>query len=148
MNEPVEIHRGGKRYSIYAANAGKHIKIGLSSDIQKRIREIQVGNPFEVEVVWEKYIGSDSRKARDTETAIHAACDEFHVRGEWFDYQCLTLLRDPVRLQEAIDAEARRESRTGAECDNPDCDYKIDAEKWRRQQERKKEGMRRKRAIR
>jgi hypothetical protein len=61
---------------IIRLNNSKLIKIGRTTDIDSRIRNIKTANPFVNEVVY--YEG-------DIERYLHRCLSMFRVRGEWFD---------------------------------------------------------------
>ncbi|WP_329167316.1 GIY-YIG nuclease family protein (plasmid) [Streptomyces sp. NBC_01717] len=60
-------------------------KIGVTSDLQRRLREIQNMSPVKLEVLW-SCPGSNA-----LEQAIHAHFAEARSHGEWFVFE-----RDPV----------------------------------------------------
>lgn len=65
------------------------VKIGTTTDIDRRVRTMQTGLPLTLSVLW------TCEGGRDLERALH---DKFRVhnrRGEWFD---LTSLGDPVAV--------------------------------------------------
>lgn len=70
------------RYSpfIYFIQAGKDgpIKVGLSGDPLKRVRQLQTGHPEELHILL-AFPGS-----REDEKAIHKLLDPLCVGGEWF----------------------------------------------------------------
>ena len=139
-----------KLYSLYAIRSGDHTKIGYSSNVSNRIREIQCSSPFDVEVVWLKVLGSERSYARRAETAVHSLCEGYHIRGEWFDFQVITALRNIVSIDDCISiTEGNLAASIGYDsvcgCHNDPCPYCEDAIKWRVQQDAKKQYMRKKR---
>lgn len=63
------------------------VKIGYSTDPQRRLKSLQTGQPMELSLLWSR--------AGDYEGALHIRFAEYRVRGEWFD---LTPLGDPVKV--------------------------------------------------
>jgi len=64
------------------------IKIGLTNGIINRISDIQVCNPYAVELIG--YLPAKSRaNAIHLETKLHRLCSKHHRMGEWFEPACL-----------------------------------------------------------
>lgn len=62
-----------------------YLKIGISSDIPKRIAAVQTGCPIQIkEILYHKALSRES--ARAVERAMHADLDGFRVSGEWFRF--------------------------------------------------------------
>lgn len=89
--KPCKVHIGAqctdtlkaaliKTQSIYVIQCNEFIKVGIASEVPQRLRDMQVGNPYQLVVVghWKT-----NHPHRD-EQAIHAFLDKFHERGEWF----------------------------------------------------------------
>lgn len=63
-------------------NAENKYKIGFTNrDVQKRIKELQVGSPSEIRVVREY----ETPNARQIETILHRFMKSQRISGEWFD---------------------------------------------------------------
>jgi len=56
------------------------VKIGLSTDPDKRVRDISRYSPFELEII--ARINGDAL----IERRFHAAFEESHIRYEWFEW--------------------------------------------------------------
>ena len=68
---------------VYAVSSGNAIKVGLSADPEKRIKTMQVGNPYKVRLVGK--LPCDTRgQAKKLERKIHEDGRKYHIRGEWF----------------------------------------------------------------
>ena len=70
---------------IYFVQSGKKgpIKIGIASNVCKRIDELQIGNPYKLNLI--AAIPVTSRKmATDIEKWMHRRFKTQHIRGEWF----------------------------------------------------------------
>lgn len=68
--------------SVYVVRGGfRHIKIGISSDVQRRLGSIQTGCPFPVKLLgqWR------TPHARKVEKAAHKALMKYRTTGEWFN---------------------------------------------------------------
>ena len=67
---------------LYFIKAGNAIKVGVTEDLKKRICELQVGNPIEMELL--HAIGLSPEKAQKLETEIHRLFQKTNLHGEWF----------------------------------------------------------------
>ncbi|MEO6381961.1 MAG: GIY-YIG nuclease family protein [Nitrobacter sp.] len=68
--------------NIYVIAAGRrHVKIGISKDVEKRLRGIQTGCPYSVRLVkaW------NTTRAREIERKAHQILARYRWAGEWFD---------------------------------------------------------------
>ena len=67
---------------IYAVedNIG-NLKIGISNNPERRIKELNIGNPDELKLVCVKE--TQYPKFKD-ETLIHKQAEPYHIRSEWF----------------------------------------------------------------
>lgn len=65
---------------IYFVKAGQFLKIGISENPEKRVRELQIGNPHKLEL-----LGTIPGDEQD-ETEIHNAFSDHHSHGEWYFY--------------------------------------------------------------
>jgi hypothetical protein len=67
----------------------KYIKIGITSDIKRRQKEIQHMNPtFKMMYVWEP----NQVTAYEAERYFHAYFEDKRVFGEWFDLSIADIL--------------------------------------------------------
>lgn len=73
---------------LYALRAGSAVKLGHSCDIARRIRELQIGNPNKVTLVWSMPVA----RPLVMERKLHRFCRKYHRRGEWYDAACLPSL--------------------------------------------------------
>lgn len=80
----VDIEWDDPKYYVYLISDGKYIKIGITKDLQTRLRELQVANPNQLELICAIPLKSE-KDARDLEERLHHEYDEFYIRGEWFD---------------------------------------------------------------
>nr|WP_181407824.1 GIY-YIG nuclease family protein [Streptomyces coelicolor] len=65
------------------------VKIGTTTDVERRVRTMQTGLPLTLSVLW------TCEGGRALEGALHQEFREHNRRGEWFD---LTSLGDPVAV--------------------------------------------------
>ena len=66
--------------TLYVLKAGEFIKIGITTGLSKRVRSIQIANPYEVEVVY----SLRTPAAKTYEQYLHEVFSDNNVRGEWF----------------------------------------------------------------
>lgn len=92
MNKLHLLPEAEKFYCLYGIRAGDHIKLGYSSDPQERVKTVQTYTPFEVSLEWELRIGPDLEEVKWREDDLHASCEEYHVRGEWYSLGCRPML--------------------------------------------------------
>ncbi len=65
---------------VYVISAGDFIKIGVARDVSKRVHQMRVGCPFEIEVL-RAWPCSDPYAF---ERRLHHQLRAYRVRGEWF----------------------------------------------------------------
>lgn len=67
---------------VYAAqdNHGR-IKIGISNDPYRRLRELNSGHPDELQLI---YIKEACGKGYSDEINMHNKCSDYNIRSEWF----------------------------------------------------------------
>lgn len=58
-------------------------KVGIATDVARRIDELQTGNPFPIDLI--RYVEFPSRwEAYRVERCIHSLLEEVRAQGEWF----------------------------------------------------------------
>jgi hypothetical protein len=67
-----------KRSFVYFIRCGALIKVGRASDVEARLKVLQIGNPEKLSILY-FYEGGSYEEAR-----LHKIFHEFHVQGEWF----------------------------------------------------------------
>lgn len=82
-------------YAISTDENPDFIKIGVATDIAKRVKSLQLGSATTLELRW------SVRGGYPLERHLHAQFDENRTHSEWFDFQDIT---DPVG---EIDVAAR-----------------------------------------
>ena len=82
------------KHCVYLIRAGDFIKIGHTSNLEKRLEALCVGTPMLIELSVTFYCGS-KEDARKSEKNLHRFFKFCHVRGEWFDAnQVLSVLQN------------------------------------------------------
>ena len=66
---------------IYLISDGTFIKIGITSNIRKRIKNLQTGNPHKLKVLFTWYV----ENAEQLEIQLHKKFERKRKSGEWFD---------------------------------------------------------------
>lgn len=85
---------------IYAIKAGGYTKIGTTKDFDKRLRSIQNGCPFKIEVLFLM------EGSFEQESKVHRQLKLYNTYGEWYqlpvdvDMELLELLMDEDDIQE------------------------------------------------
>ena len=87
---------------LYVLKAGPFIKIGVAKSITNRLKQVQTGNPYVVEVA-RTYVLNSEEKARAIEAALHAKYASYKAAGEWFtaDITMLEYIDNYVRTNNA-----------------------------------------------
>ncbi|AUR98461.1 hypothetical protein NVP1251O_29 [Vibrio phage 1.251.O._10N.261.55.E5] len=72
------------------SRCGVHMKIGISKNPKKRLKDLKFSTPFELDMTVYKYF-KDGGHARSLEKAFHSLCKSAGFRGfcgatEWFEY--------------------------------------------------------------
>lgn len=76
------MRRGGKA-SVYLIRCEAYLKIGVAGYREHRLMSLQVGNPFELEMI--AYRVFDNAKIADAaEARLHKQFEAARHRGEWF----------------------------------------------------------------
>ena len=65
---------------IYVLKSGEHYKIGITRDVEKRMRNLQTGDPVEHMFVCSSF----SKDAPSLENRLHRAFAEYRKTREWF----------------------------------------------------------------
>lgn len=78
-----------KKHYLYAISNGREIKLGMSSNINGRLKALQTSSPSELVILWSYYIANTPADAIKIEKMLHRACKESHIRGEWFTMDCM-----------------------------------------------------------
>jgi hypothetical protein len=65
---------------LYLIQAGEFTKIGISQNIEKRIKSMETDNPLEIELLFYKKM----ENVRKVESFLHKQLKEYNVKNEWF----------------------------------------------------------------
>lgn len=82
------------KYWLYAITDGQDVKLGFSSNVQKRLKSLQTSQASELVVLWKFYTGRGRKTASNAEKCLHRFCKEFKIRGEWFSLDCMDLVQE------------------------------------------------------
>lgn len=66
--------------TLYALRCGDYVKIGVTSNLDRRLAALQVGNPYPITVVF------TTDNEQGLEEFYHTLYAERHTRGEWFHF--------------------------------------------------------------
>lgn len=96
----------GFKFVLYAISDSKDVKLGISSNLKKRLKTLQTGSSTPLEVLWTLPCGDSRLEAVNNERKLHRACKQYRLVGEWFSLDCM----DIVRMFEIrnIDADGNR----------------------------------------
>lgn len=75
----------GRLSVVYIAAAGDYVKVGMTTDVERRMKELYTGCPLEVKLIWtsrEMLLNNTSH----LELSLHDRLHKYRVKGEWF--QC------------------------------------------------------------
>ena len=92
------------KYNLYAFSDGESIKIGVSTNIGKRMKGVQTGHPKRLNCIWRFYTGTSRTHAYKMEKKLHRVCKKHKLVGEWFSIEALDLVNSFTceRLNEVI----------------------------------------------
>lgn len=68
------------------------VKIGVTTDLRKRLKDLQTGSPIPLTLLWK------TPGTRGLEAEVHTFLDPYRTHGEWFDFGSV----DPVALVAAV----------------------------------------------
>lgn len=72
-----------KKYHCYIVQAEEHVKIGHTSNLDRRMDQLQTGNHLQFKLLASfRYRKAD--RAATKEWTLHKKFKRHHVRGEWF----------------------------------------------------------------
>lgn len=70
-------------YVICESENSSSVKIGISSNPDRRVKQLQTGHESKLCVFHRETV--DPAKAKPLETLVHRALSHKKIRGEWFD---------------------------------------------------------------
>lgn len=75
---------------VYAAQDEKgNLKIGISNNPERRLKELNACNAGNLELV---YLKETSLPRYQNETLLHGAAEQYHIGGEWFTEEAMEVL--------------------------------------------------------
>ncbi|MEA1877026.1 MAG: GIY-YIG nuclease family protein [Bacteroidota bacterium] len=78
-----------QRYVYAAQDESGRIKIGISNNPEERIKNLNIGNADELELVFIR----EAEGVRYTdETLLHKQCARYNIRSEWFEKEAMECL--------------------------------------------------------
>lgn len=96
------------KVSLYGVQCGLFVKIGIAANIERRIIEFEVGNPYPMKVIMDRKI--NAAFAAEAEHLAHKMLASAHHRGEWF----LTTRQEARRvINLAVTQATRRANSSG-----------------------------------
>ncbi len=81
------------------SNSKSQCKIGISVNPVRRLKTLQIGNPYRLKLL-DVYRVDDAAKL---EKSVHRSMNDFHLRGEWFDFNRLKkpeLTSSPLEMRD------------------------------------------------
>lgn len=79
-----------KVYFIQSGGDRGPVKVGKSRDVDVRLKELQVGNPEELEIKI-VLVANSEKHALHMEKRFHRRFKKYHIRGEWFKCNVLKI---------------------------------------------------------
>jgi hypothetical protein len=134
---------------VYVMRCEQHIKIGISTDISKRLAGLQGANPFKVTLAT-KFDFTDKQYAWLAEQTCHTAFGDFRGYGEWFNLaydeaaptirQIVHATRKLMIIHRRVEREAEEARRLRYETDEKfrakrDAEYRDAKRRWQETQE-------------
>lgn len=98
-----------KKYHLYAIGDGECVKLGVSTDVGKRLNSMQTGHPKKLKVLWKFFVGRERAPAFKAEKKLHKYCKKFKLRGEWFKGDSMTIVRQ-FSIKEKMAMQNEQES--------------------------------------
>lgn len=88
-----------KLKDIYFIQSGNLIKIGISNNINRRIKELQVSNGEQLKLIY------TIKGTEATEWYLHNMHQYYHVRGEWYDAVPILKFIERDKLEKQVQKE-------------------------------------------
>ena len=79
-----------QRYVYAAQDDFGNIKIGISNDPEARVKNLNIGNPCELKLIFSREAKQERYK---DETLLHGQCEKYNIRSEWFSSEAVELLK-------------------------------------------------------
>ena len=72
-----------EQWCVYFIRCGP-VKIGRTTDLMNRLKDLQVGNPYELNILFTLPCSSLEHSMKLERFLHRQLYNKFHVRGEWF----------------------------------------------------------------
>jgi len=95
---------------VYVIVAHVFVKVGMSTDINKRIQSMETDCPHPLAVIWSSE-QMTVKKARNLESIIHDRLYEYHAKGEWFKVSHIKAVDEAhkaERFMNTVNADQKR----------------------------------------
>lgn len=79
---------------IYLIQCGAYVKIGVATEVEARLSELQIGNPAKLILIWKSSYFTRAQAYR-IERRTHGLLASYRTSGEWFQV-------DPETARKAI----------------------------------------------
>lgn len=73
-----------KGYIYFLDDHNGHIKIGITDNLERRMKQLQTGNALELTLIHHIKVG-DMTEAFELESLLHHALNNSKVKNEWFE---------------------------------------------------------------
>lgn len=83
-----------EKFYLYAIEGERDVRLGFSTDVHQRRRELQVSRSDELRIFWTCLVPGGLQEAKKAERKLHRFLKDQHIRGEWFHPECLERIRD------------------------------------------------------
>ena len=90
-----------KSIYIIGERNSTRLKIGISANPARRLKNIMTDNPYDVEVLWDRIV----HRARRVEMNAHLVLADVRIRGEWFNVtlaDAIAVIEKIIALQEEV----------------------------------------------
>lgn len=80
--------------TIYILESNNFYKIGITTNLEKRLKTLQVGNPFTIKVITSHRF----KRTYLVEQFLHGLLSRYRKNGEWFDLDTEQLVKVEILL--------------------------------------------------
>lgn len=90
---------------LYLIKCGDYVKIGSTANLQQRIKDLQVYNPYKIEVLgyWKDFGWM--------EPSFHTVFDSSRIHGEWFNFSYDLINQMIYKMEGEVRAKQNKEAR-------------------------------------
>ena len=71
------------KHYCYLIEGGPFVKVGYTSNLDRRMEQLQTGNPYKLGVL-QAYVFDTELAARQLEAQLHRDLKPYRAQGEWF----------------------------------------------------------------